>query len=68
MMRRYNLRHDVDGKWLVVDGLTVQPAKLDDVPLTGMGWPEACDMVALLNCLDAIESAARDYEALAAAE
>ncbi|WFU10574.1 hypothetical protein QA646_06925 [Rhizobium sp. CB3090] len=67
-MRRYNLRHDVGGTWLVVDGVTTEPANLDDVALSGMGWPEACDMVALLNCLDAIENASRDYEALAAAE
>ncbi|MBB6304033.1 hypothetical protein [Rhizobium leucaenae] len=67
-MRRYNLRHAADGRWLVVDGLTAQAAKLDDVPLTDMGWAEACDMVALLNCLDAIESTSKDYEALAAAE
>lgn len=67
-MRRYNLRHDAGGSWLVLDSVTAQPAKLDEIPLHGMGWHEACDMVALLNCLDAIESASRDYEALAAAE
>ncbi|MDE1992142.1 MAG: hypothetical protein KGI75_06540 [Rhizobiaceae bacterium] len=67
-MRRYNLRHDVSGSWVVVDGMTAELAKLDDVPLQGMAWPEACDMVALLNCLDTIEQASRDYESLAAAE
>jgi hypothetical protein len=67
-MRRYNLRHSTDGGWQVVDGATVQPAEFDGVPLSGMAWAEACDMVKLLNCLDTIESASRDYETLAAAE
>jgi hypothetical protein len=63
-MRRYNLRHEVDDRWLVVDGLTMQPATLAEVPVNGMSWAEACDMVDLMNSLDAIEQAANRYTRL----
>jgi hypothetical protein len=60
-MRRYNLRHEADDRWLVVDGLTMQPAELEGVPISGMQWGEACDMVDLMNNLDNIERASDRY-------
>jgi len=60
-MRRYNLRHEADDRWLVVDGLTMQPAELDGVLISGMQWAEACDMVDLMNNLDNIERASDRY-------
>ncbi|NLS03262.1 hypothetical protein HGP14_07740 [Rhizobium sp. P32RR-XVIII] len=60
-MRRYNLRHEADDRWLVVDGLTMEPAELDGVPISGMQWAEACDMVDLMNNLDNIERASDRY-------
>jgi hypothetical protein len=60
-MRRYNLRHEADDRWLVVDGLTMQPAELEGVPIRGMQWAEACDMVDLMNTLDSIERASDRY-------
>ncbi|APO67236.1 MULTISPECIES: hypothetical protein [Rhizobium] len=62
-MRRYNLRHEADDRWLVVDGMTMQPAALDGIPICGMQWAEACDMVDLMNTLDSIERAADRYAA-----
>jgi hypothetical protein len=60
-MRRYNLRHEADDRWLVVDGLTMQPAELEGIPICGMQWGEACDMVDLMNNLDNIERASGRY-------
>lgn len=60
-MRRFNLRRDSDDQWLVVDGLTMEPAKLDDVPVAGLCWREACEFVDLLNSMEVIERAAGSY-------
>jgi len=68
IMKRYNLRRDDESHWQVVDSATTRTAELDGKPMKRLNWIEACDMVSLLNCLDAIESASRDYEALVAAE
>ncbi len=66
-MRRYNLRHETDDRWLVVDGLTMQPAMIGEVPVSGMTWAEACDFVDLMNSLDGIDRmAARCAKPLAA--
>ncbi|PKA44542.1 hypothetical protein [Rhizobium sullae] len=62
-MRRFNLRHEIDDKWLVVDGLTMEPATLGDVQVSGMSWAEACDFVDLMNSLDAIERDSIRYAA-----
>ncbi|MDL2408445.1 hypothetical protein PY650_22905 [Rhizobium calliandrae] len=67
-MRRYNLRLDGEAKWKIVDRLTMCTAELGGAALRQMQWAEACDMISILNSLNAIESAARDYEALTAAE
>ena len=67
-MRRFNLRHEADDRWLVVDGLTMQPAKLNDVPVSGMVWAEACDFVDFMNSLDGIQRVSERYEHREAAE
>ncbi|MDM9623567.1 hypothetical protein [Rhizobium sp. S96] len=61
-MRRYNLRREENDQWQVVDGQTMLPAELDGMPIKGMVWQEACDMVDLMNSLDLINHAARRYE------
>jgi hypothetical protein len=60
-VRRFNLRRDEDEQWLVVDGLTMQPATLDDLPVVGLCWAEACEFVDLLNSMEIIERAAGRY-------
>jgi hypothetical protein len=46
---------------LVVDALTMQPATLDNLPLAGLCWAEACEFVDLLNSMEVIERAAGRY-------
>ncbi|WP_245520081.1 hypothetical protein [Rhizobium azibense] len=45
----------------------MQLAALDGIPICGMQWAEACDMVDLMNTLDSIERAADRYAASAGA-
>ncbi|AYG62726.1 hypothetical protein QD460_03020 [Rhizobium jaguaris] len=67
-MRRYNLRLDGEAKWEIVDRVTMRTAELGGAALRQMPWAEACDMISILNSLNAIESVSRGYEALTAAE
>lgn len=67
-MRKYNLRRNAEAMWDIIDHATARTAELDGMALTNMSWTEASDMISLLNSLDAIESASKSYEALAAAE
>lgn len=67
-MRRYNLRYDIDGLWLAIDQLTNQPAKLDEITVSGMTWSEAVEFVDLLNSLDRIEQMSERYATHIAAE
>jgi hypothetical protein len=59
MARRYELKHEPDGTWSVIDRFTGQPVMLPrprpgakDIPLTGFDMDHADNLVDLLNRLD----------------
>jgi hypothetical protein len=52
MSSRYDIRHDADGDWSVIDSRTAETVQVNDVPQTGLTLDDADDLADLLNMLD----------------
>lgn len=52
MPARYDIRHDADGDWSVIDALTAETVQVNDIPQTGLTLDNADDLADLLNTLE----------------